>query len=183
MDDESIVALYWARNEAAIAESAKKYGAYCTSIARNILQSRSDAEECVNDTWLRAWNAMPPDKPSVLAAFLGRITRNLSFDVYKRQRREKRGGTGVDAVLDELAECVSGLEDTERQWTQRELREEIDRFLLALSEEKRCIFILRLVCRQRFRHCAAGRQKRRSDFRIPAPHPRKAESASDRKGV
>ncbi|MBQ3879525.1 MAG: sigma-70 family RNA polymerase sigma factor [Oscillospiraceae bacterium] len=143
MDDESIVALYWARNEAAIAESAKKYGAYCTSIARNILQSRSDAEECVNDTWLRAWNAMPPDKPSVLAAFLGRITRNLSFDVYKRQRREKRGGTGVDAVLDELAECVSGLEDTERQWTQRELREEIDRFLLALSEEKRCIFILR----------------------------------------
>ena len=143
MEDEGIVALYWSRDETAISESSRKYGAYCGSIARNILRSAADAEECVNDTWLRAWNAMPPQRPSILSAFFGRITRNLSFDRYRRLHREKRGGDGMDAVLEELAECVSGREDTETQWEARALREEIDRFLLALPEEKRCMFVLR----------------------------------------
>lgn len=143
MDDERIVQLYWERNESAIAESARKYGAYCTSIARNILLNPADAEECVNDTWLHAWNAMPPHRPSLLSAFLGKITRNLSFDLYKRLHREKRGGYGIDAVLDELAECVSGTDEPEKRREEQELKEEINRFLLALPEEKRCMFILR----------------------------------------
>ena len=82
MEDERIVLLYWDRDEAAISESSMKYGAYCTSIAQNILKNPADAEECVNDTWLHAWNAMPPHRPSLLSTFLGKITRNLSFDLY-----------------------------------------------------------------------------------------------------
>ena len=98
-----------------------KYGAYCTSIAQNILQNPADAEECVNDTWLHAWNAMPPHRPSLLSTFLGKITRNLSFDLYRKMHRKKRGGSQVDAVLDELEECVSGKDDIERQWEMKEL--------------------------------------------------------------
>ena len=143
MDDESIVRLYWDRNEAAITESSGKYGTYCTAIAHNILRSMADAEECVNDTWLRAWNAMPPHRPVLLSVFLGKITRNLSFDRYRRLHREKRGGDQIDAVLDELAECVSGGDDTERRWEEKELTEEINRFLSSLPESRRYMFILR----------------------------------------
>lgn len=143
MDDESIVQMYWDRNESAIVESSRKYGAYCTSIAQNILLNMADAEECVNDTWFHAWNAMPPHRPSILSTFLGKITRNLSFDLYKRLHREKRGGHNIDVVLDELAECVTGVDDTEKRWEEKALREEINRFTLTLSEEKRYIFILR----------------------------------------
>ena len=143
MDDDRIVQLYWDRNESAITASSQKYGAYCMAIARNILADRSDAEECVNDTWLRAWNAMPPHRPSLLAAFLGKITRHLSFDRYKKLHREKRGGYQIDVVLDELAECVSGKDDIERQWEAKALVEEINRFLFSLSEERRHLFIRR----------------------------------------
>ena len=90
MDDEMIVSMYWDRNEQAVAETAKKYGSYCRSIAHNILSDPSDEEECVNDTWLRAWNAIPPQRPTVLSVFLGKITRNLSFDMYRKKHREKR---------------------------------------------------------------------------------------------
>ena len=129
MEDTHIVQMYWDRNETAISESAMKYGTYCTSIAQNILQNPADAEECVNDTWLHAWNAMPPHRPSLLSTFLGKITRNLSFDLY--------------AVLDELEECVSGKDDIERQWEMKELIAEINQFLQKLPEEKRCMFVLR----------------------------------------
>ena len=111
MDDERIVQLYWDRNESAIAESSKKYGAYCTSIAHNILSNLADAEECVNDTWFHAWNAMPPHKPSILSTFLGKITRNLSFDRYKKLHREKRGGNNIDAALNSLAYLTDNFQD------------------------------------------------------------------------
>jgi len=143
MEDARIVQLYWDRDEAAIEESSKKYGAYCASIARNILSDLSDAEECVNDTWLRAWNAMPPHRPSILSTFLGKLTRNLSFDRYRRLHREKRGGHNVDAALEELGDCVSGRDDPERRREERELILELDRFLRTLPEEKRHMFILR----------------------------------------
>lgn len=143
MEDKRIVQLYWDRDQSAIAESSAKYGAYCTSIAFNILLSRDDAEECVNDTWLRAWNAMPPHRPSVLSTFLGKITRNLSFDRYRKLRREKRGGGSIEEALDELGECVSGTDSTETQWEMKELMTEIDEFLLTLPEDKRYMFILR----------------------------------------
>ena len=121
MEDTHIVQMYWDRNETAISESAMKYGTYCTSIAQNILRNPADAEECVNDTWLHAWNAMPPHRPSLLSTFLGKITRNLSFDLYRKMHRKKRGESQMDAVLDELEECVSGKDDIERQWEMKEL--------------------------------------------------------------
>ena len=144
MEDTHIVQMYWDRNETAISESAMKYGTYCTSIAQNILRNPADAEECVNDTWLHAWNAMPPHRPSLLSTFLGKITRNLSFDLYRKMHRKKRGESQMDAVLDELEECVSGKDDIERQWEMKELIAEINQFLQKLPEEKRCMFVLGL---------------------------------------
>lgn len=143
MEDERIIQLYWDRDESAISESSDKYGAYCASIAHNILHSESDEEECVNDTWLRAWNAMPPQRPRILSAFFGKITRNLSFDRYKKLHRQKRGGGQMELVLDELAECVSGRDDTERKWDEKELTAELNRFLHSLPEDKRTLFLLR----------------------------------------
>ena len=92
MEDQQIIELYWARSEQAIRESETKYGAFCLSIARNILAQEEDAEECVNDTWLRAWNAMPPQRPGILSAFFGKLTRNLSLDRWRYNRAAKRGG-------------------------------------------------------------------------------------------
>ncbi len=143
MEDERIVSLYWDRNEQAISETAAKYGTYCGAIAKNILADREDADECVNVTWLMAWNTMPPHRPGRLAVFLGKITRNLAFDRYKARHREKRGGGQIDLVLEELEECVSGGSDPEAQWERKELTAEIDRFLKMLPEEKRYLFILR----------------------------------------
>lgn len=87
MEDAAIVALYWARDEQALAETATKFGAYCRKIADNILHSAHDAEECENDTWLAAWNSMPTNRPARLAPYLGRITRNLALDRFDRRRR------------------------------------------------------------------------------------------------
>ena len=143
MEDTAIINLYFDRSEEAIQATAQKYGRYCFSIAWNVLYDKEDSDECVNDTWLRAWNAMPPHRPSLLAAFLGKITRHLSFDRYKKLHREKRGGHQLDAVLDELAECVSGVDDTERQWEEKALIEEINRFLFRLPEDRRYLFIRR----------------------------------------
>ena len=143
MEDEKIVGLYWDRNEQAIRESADKYGKYCKHIAHNILFDQADEEECVNDTWMHAWNAMPPNRPSVLSVFLGKITRNLSFDRYRKKNSMKRGGHSIDLVLDELEELVNGADDPEEKFQKKELTTEINGFLRSLSEEKRNMFILR----------------------------------------
>ena len=143
MDDEKIVGLYWDRNEQAIAVSSEKYGRYCTHIAHNILFSQRDEEECVNDTWLNAWNSMPPHRPSLLSVFFGKITRNLAIDRYRNLHREKRGGDSIDAVLDELAEIVSGNEDPEGAVLENELKKEINAFLKSQPAEKRFMFIRR----------------------------------------
>ena len=106
MEDARIVELYWERDEAAIAESSAKYGGYCYQIAFRILALREDAEECVNDTWLHAWNAMPPQRPSILSAFFGKLARNLSLDRWRRNRAAKRGGSQVELALHELGDCL-----------------------------------------------------------------------------
>ena len=102
MEDSSIIDLYWARQERALEETDRKYGGYCWTIAHNILRSREDTEECVNDTWLKAWHAMPPQRPAILSSFLGTITRNLSLDRFKASRTGKRGGGRVVMALEEL---------------------------------------------------------------------------------
>ena len=143
MEDAQIVQLYWDRNEEAIPVTAQKYGSYCTAIAQNILGSYEDAEECVNDTYLNAWNTMPPHKPSILATFLGKITRNLSFNRYKHNTAQKRGGGELPAVLDELSSCVSGKDDIEQGIIQKELVLAINDFLSILPSEKRKLFVCR----------------------------------------
>ncbi len=143
MKDTEIVLLYLERNPDAITETADKYGNYCASIARNILGNKEDAEECVNDTYMSAWNSIPPNKPNPLSVYIGRITRNLSFNRYKHNNADKRGGSVISEVLDELAECIPGKENVEQEIEYKELVKAIDSFLNTLSPEKRSIFICR----------------------------------------
>lgn len=132
MEDHEIVELYWQKNADAISETAAKYGAYCLTIAHNILRNDEDAEECVNDTWLHAWNAIPPQHPRVLRMFLARITRNLSFDRFRARNAEKRGGGEIALVLDELGECLGDGTSAEAAFEAEELRQCIRRFVRAL---------------------------------------------------
>lgn len=143
MKDKDIIALYFKRNPEALSATAKKYGKYCTSIARNILGNKEDAEECVNDTYLNAWNSIPPSQPAVLSSFLGTITRNLAFNKYKYNHVKKRGSGEVSAVLDELEECISGLNNVEQEMDRLELMDAINSFLDTLSPKKRNIFVCR----------------------------------------
>ena len=143
MDDAKIVQMYFDRDEQAIPATADKYGNYCTSIANNILGNHEDAEECVNDTYLNTWNAIPPHRPKMLSTFLGKIVRNLAFNRYKHNTADKRGGGEITAVLDELAGCVSGNEDTAQAYEYKELVAAINNFLSTLSAHKRNIFVCR----------------------------------------
>lgn len=142
MEDRAIVDLYWSRDPEAIRQTGEKYGGYCRAIARNILPDRRDAEECVNDTWLGAWNAMPENRPSLLAPFLGKITRNLALTRWRAARAEKRGGGELPLVLDELSECVSSA-DTLQTLEAAELENEINRFLRTLPERECGVFLRR----------------------------------------
>ena len=143
MDDGRIVQLYWERDERAIPATSDKYGGYCTSIAMHILGNQEDAEECVNDTYFNAWNAMPPHRPGILAAFLGKITRNLSLNRYKYMTAGKRCGGSSTAILDEIGELVSDTGSVEQVIDRRELVKAIDAFLGELSADKRSIFVCR----------------------------------------
>lgn len=143
MEDSEIVALYWARDEKAIAETAAKYGAYCSSIAVHILGDASDAEECVNDAYFSAWNAIPPHKPRFLSTFLGKLVRNLAFNRYNIRHAQKRGGHETTVILDELAEIVSDKENVENSVDERELIRELETFLRGLPQEKRWLFLRR----------------------------------------
>lgn len=143
MDDKSIIQLYWDRNDQTIRETAEKYGHYCRAIAKNILNNEEDAEECVNDTYLNAWNSMPTHWPEQLAAFLGKITRNLSFNKYKHNRAEKRGGGEMALVLDELADCVSDTDNVEQIIDRQEMIKAVNLFVKGLSIKKRIIFVRR----------------------------------------
>ena len=143
MEDNQIITLYFARNEQAITETNKKYGVYCHAIAHRILQSLPDAEECVNDTWLRAWNSMPPQKPNVLRQFLAKITRNLSLDRWRTTQAQKRGGGVMEIALEELGECVCGGTDPATQMEMKTLKMSVAAFLQNLSERDRNIFLRR----------------------------------------
>lgn len=143
MEDREIIALYWARNDRAIAASGEKYGGYCFTVAQNILGSPEDSEECVNDTWLSAWNAMPPHRPNVLRLFFARLTRAHSFNRYKARTAQKRGGGELAIVLEELSECIAGPETTEDAVLARELGASIRRFVGALPEREASLFLRR----------------------------------------
>ena len=143
MKDTEIIDLYWTRNERAVTETQATYGKYCYSIAFHILHGKEDAEECVNDTWMRAWNAIPPARPARLSLFLGTITRNLSFDRWKQKNALKRGNGEMEATLDELAECIPDKSNTEETVEQKELERQINLFLGTLQERERNVFLRR----------------------------------------
>lgn len=141
MEDHKIVDLYWARNEQGIAESDRKYGKILRSLSLSLLSNSEDAEECVNDTYLDAWNAMPQARPTYLGAFLSKITRRISIDRFRADHREKRGGMG--SVLEELSDCIPSPDSVEKEWEGRQITATIERFLASQSPEKRVIFVRR----------------------------------------
>ncbi len=143
MEDSAIISLYFSRSEKAISETDRKYGAYCFAIANNILSSREDSEESVNDTYLAAWNTIPPQHPNALASFLGKITRYISLDRWKKRTAAKRGGGELPLALEELGDCVSGESSPETVVMDRELNRCVNHFLEALPETERKVFVCR----------------------------------------
>ena len=143
MEDSQIVDLYWERNEQAIRAAASKYGDYCYSIAYNILRSREDADESVNDTYLGAWNAMPPHRPNCLRTFLGKITRRVSLKKWRDEHRDKRGGDEVSLALEELSECIPSNASVEESVIAGELSARINRFVGTLAPTERQVFLCR----------------------------------------
>jgi RNA polymerase sigma-70 factor (ECF subfamily) len=140
MEDKQIIELYFARNESAIAETDKKYGAYCRAVAYRILEDRLDSEEIANDTYLRLWNSIPPQRPDPLKPYVGRISRNLALDVYDAKHAKKR--CGVTFALEELAECLP-FEDGREIGESAALSDLLSRFISSLRERERTIFIRR----------------------------------------
>lgn len=143
MEDAQIIELYWQRDGAAIEKTDEKYGSYCYTVANRILCSHEDSEECVSDTWLRAWNAMPPQRPQLLKMFLAAITRNLSFDRVKAAQAAKRGGGVLEVALDELAECADGRQSVESEAMASALGDCINTFLQTLPARERGVFLRR----------------------------------------
>ena len=143
MDDKQIVELYWQRNEQAIAETAAKYETYCMKISQNILSDRADSEENVNDTYLHAWKAIPPQRPAILSAFLGRIARNLAINKYKARHAEKRAHDEFALSLDELDICTPSGLSVEDDAAAAALTAQINTFLRGLPTEMRRVFICR----------------------------------------
>ncbi len=142
MEDTGIIELYFARDESAIKETDKKYGAYCTAIAMNLLNSREDAQECVNDTYLSVWERIPPHIPECLRAFLGRMTRNISVERYRKLHAKKRF-SGMETALDELAECLPSDENVERAFDAKMLADSLNEWLDRLEERDRMLFVRR----------------------------------------
>ncbi len=141
MQDQMIIELYWQRDEKAIEETQKRYGAYLFKIAMNVLADRQDSEESVSDTYLKAWNSIPPARPVLLRAYLARITRQTAIDVFRRKTRQKREGSLYEESLAELDECVSAGDETQREVDGRLLAKAIETWLLTLSPEERGVFL------------------------------------------
>ena len=142
MTDAEIIDLFFERSEQAIEELDKKHGGAVTAVARNILGNEQDTEECVNDTWLGAWNAIPPQRPSPLRTFVCRIARNLATMKYHANTARKRNSR-YDAALDELEDCLADSCSVEEDYDAKELREAINRFMATLSRSDRFLFTRR----------------------------------------
>ena len=142
MEDQQILDLYFARSESAITETDRKYGRYCHSIAYNILEDHEDAKEIVNDTYLKAWNTIPPNRPDPLKPYVGMISRHLSLDRYEEYHTQKRGGQ-VPLVLEELAECIPDNDSREDIGESFALKDALARFIRSLPDKTQMIFLRR----------------------------------------
>lgn len=154
MEDCKIVDMYWDRDECAIAESDKKYGRMLNSLSFSLLSSREDAEECVNDTYIDAWNSMPTARPDNLGAFLSKITRRISIDRHRQKHRQKRGG--VDNLVLELTDCIPSGESIDDELESKRLGEALDSFLYSLDKEKRVMFVRRYFYSHSIEQISAG---------------------------
>lgn len=143
MEDCSIVALFWQRDERALSEASQKYTGYCRHIAYNILGDDSDTEESVNDTWLAAWDSIPPHRPAVLSAYLGKLTRRIARHRLEKRTAAKRGGGEYTEALEELADCIPAGESTEDAVDAAALAALIDGFVRTLPARERSVFIRR----------------------------------------
>ena len=143
MNDEEIINLYFSRNQNAIVETDAKYGSYCRQIAGRILDDPRDTEETVNDTWMKAWAAIPPNRPTVLKLYLAKITRNLAFTRYRHETAKKRGEGEMERTLDELDDCISSNQSIDDELNKAELTASIQRLLQTFPEQHRSIFIRR----------------------------------------
>ena len=143
MTDAQIIELYFRRSERAISETAAQYGNMFYRISYNILQNREDAEECVSDTYLTAWNRIPPTRPARLSVFLGKITRSLSIDLWRKKTASKRGGGQLDLALEELDWALSSGDDPETQYLRKDLTRLLNDFLRSLPDTERRVFISR----------------------------------------
>lgn len=143
MEDSQIVDLYWQRREQAVLETDRKYGGYCYSVAYNILTNIEDTQECVNDTYMAAWNTIPPKRPAMLATFLGKITRHLSIDRWRERNAYKRGGGELPLALEELEQCLASPRTVEMEYARIRFAEVFNRFLAALPETERRVFLCR----------------------------------------
>ncbi len=142
MEDEKIIELYWQRDEEALRQTNQKYGSFCYYIAHNILKNEEDSKECVNDTWFKTWLVIPPKRPAFLQAFLGKITRNLSLDRYRKNRAAKRGGGVMEVIYEELEECIAD-GGTDSQTDSMVITDAVSRFLQEISHDARIIFVRR----------------------------------------
>ena len=143
MNDAGLIKLYYDRNESAISETKAKYGAYCFTVANNLLGNASDAEECVSSALYSAWDSIPPARPERLGIYLARITRNLAFNRIKAENRKKRGGGNAALVLEELSECIPAKGDPASEAELKELKRSVNAFLRGLPEREASIFIRR----------------------------------------
>ena len=143
MDDIKIIELYFNRNEEAIRQTAVKYGKFCYAIANNILGNKQDAEESVNDAYWDAWNSIPPHRPTSLSLFLGKITRRIAIDRWRRLTAQKRGGGELTLALDELYQCVSDSTDVEREFERKQLADTINQFVKNLPKDEQKVFLCR----------------------------------------
>ena len=168
MEDNRIVELYWQRNESAISETQQKYGNYLTKIAYNILADVEDSRESVNDTYLKAWYSIPPQKPCVLSTFLGRLTRQISIDIYRKKNAKKRQGSEYALALDELYDCASPHGTPEKEVEAQLLAKCIGEYLTTISDDARNIFVCRYYFLDSVRdiaeHSGAGESKIKSSL-------------------
>ncbi len=146
MNDPELINLYWSRDESALRLTAERYEHYCMTVALNITGNREDAEECVNDTWLRAWNSIPPARPDDLCAYLAKITRHLALDCIEKRHTAKRGYAEEPTPLDELSDILSDPETPDEHFNAAALSADIDRFLRTLPRRTADLFILRYFC-------------------------------------
>ena len=142
MNDAEIIELYIRRDESAIQETEARYGHYCHAIALNIVSVKEDAEECVSDTYLNAWNSIPPQKPDSLKTWLGKTVRNISLDLWRKNHRQKRYA-GMEQLFDELAECIPSPSNIDAELEKQQIVDFLNHWLSKLSKNDRALFMRR----------------------------------------